>query len=110
MAVVRRSDSVSAPDQAAAAAKAGAKLLLILNDGYGKYDASDPVAMKAHFVAEKKREDRLRRHEGGFTRWDLADALRVTPLRDKLILAGVPIVRASQPAMLATLRRAPRLV
>ncbi|MGW2353781.1 S8 family serine peptidase [Actinacidiphila glaucinigra] len=39
VAVVRRSDSVSAPDQAAAAAKAGAKLLLILNDGYGKLDA-----------------------------------------------------------------------
>ncbi|MFF0400121.1 S8 family serine peptidase [Streptomyces sp. NPDC005248] len=38
VAVVRRSDSVSAPDQAAAAAKAGAKLLLILNDGYGKLD------------------------------------------------------------------------
>lgn len=39
VAVVRRSDSVSAPDQAAAAAKAGAKLLLILNDGYGTLDA-----------------------------------------------------------------------
>ncbi|MDX2847763.1 S8 family serine peptidase [Streptomyces sp. PA03-3a] len=38
VAVVRRSDSVSAPDQAAAAAKAGARQLLILNDGYGKYD------------------------------------------------------------------------
>ncbi|MFF3559944.1 S8 family serine peptidase [Streptomyces sp. NPDC002574] len=38
VAVVRRSDTVSAPDQAAAAAKAGAKLLLILNDGYGKLD------------------------------------------------------------------------
>ncbi|MFD3451713.1 S8 family serine peptidase [Streptomyces sp. NPDC058691] len=38
VAVVRRSDAVSAPDQAAAAAKAGAKLLLILNDGYGKLD------------------------------------------------------------------------
>ncbi|WP_371798464.1 S8 family serine peptidase [Streptomyces sp. NBC_01707] len=38
VAVVRRSDSVSAPDQAAAAATAGAKLLLILNDGYGKLD------------------------------------------------------------------------
>ncbi|MFD0508370.1 hypothetical protein ACFQ0G_47455 [Streptomyces chiangmaiensis] len=38
MAVVRRSDTVSAPDQAAAAAKAGARQLLILNDGYGKFD------------------------------------------------------------------------
>ncbi|MEU6519930.1 S8 family serine peptidase [Streptomyces sp. NPDC046978] len=38
VAVVRRSDTVSAPDQAAAAAKAGARQLLILNDGYGKLD------------------------------------------------------------------------
>ncbi|MFF7211976.1 S8 family serine peptidase [Streptomyces sp. NPDC008238] len=38
VAVVRRSDIVSAPDQAAAAAKAGARQLLILNDGYGTYD------------------------------------------------------------------------
>ncbi|MEU4092854.1 S8 family serine peptidase [Streptomyces sp. NPDC026673] len=38
VAVVRRSDTVSAPDQAAAAAKAGARQLLILNDGYGKFD------------------------------------------------------------------------
>lgn len=38
-AVVRRSDTVSAPDQAKAAAKAGARFLLILNDGYGKLDA-----------------------------------------------------------------------
>ncbi|MFF9373204.1 S8 family serine peptidase [Streptomyces griseoluteus] len=39
VAVVRRSDSVPAPDQARSAAKAGARLLLILNDGYGKLDA-----------------------------------------------------------------------
>ncbi|MFF0143200.1 S8 family serine peptidase [Streptomyces sp. NPDC005227] len=38
-AVVRRSDTVPAPEQAKAAAKAGAKFLLILNDGYGKLDA-----------------------------------------------------------------------
>ncbi|WP_329166259.1 S8 family serine peptidase [Streptomyces sp. NBC_01717] len=38
VAVVRRSDTVPAPDQAAAAATAGARQLLILNDGYGKFD------------------------------------------------------------------------
>ena len=38
VAVVRRNDTVSASDQAAAAAKAGARQLLILNDGYGKFD------------------------------------------------------------------------
>ncbi|UUT35080.1 hypothetical protein [Microbacterium elymi] len=40
------------------------------SDGYGKYDANDAAAMKAHFVVEKTREDRLRRHEGGFIRWE----------------------------------------
>ena len=40
------------------------------SDGYGKYDEDDPDAMKERFVQEKKREDRLRRHEGGFARWD----------------------------------------
>ncbi|MFE9611817.1 S8 family serine peptidase [Streptomyces sp. NPDC006012] len=39
VAVVRRSDTVPAPDQAAAAARAGARQLLILNDGFGKLDA-----------------------------------------------------------------------
>ncbi|WP_406719626.1 S8 family serine peptidase [Streptomyces anthocyanicus] len=38
VAVVRRSDTVAPTDQAAAAEKAGARQLLILNDGYGKFD------------------------------------------------------------------------
>ncbi|MGW1723326.1 S8 family serine peptidase [Streptomyces sp. NPDC002306] len=46
VAVVRRSDTVSAPEQAAQAAKAGARQLLTLNDGYGKLDpwAHEPEA------------------------------------------------------------------
>jgi subtilisin family serine protease len=39
IAVVRRNDTVAATDQAAAAANAGARLLLIVNDGYGPLDA-----------------------------------------------------------------------
>lgn len=39
IAVVRRNDAVAPTDQAKAAATAGAKLLLILNDGYGPLDA-----------------------------------------------------------------------
>ncbi|MER7983082.1 S8 family serine peptidase [Streptomyces sp. NPDC095817] len=39
VAVVRRSNTVPPTHQAAGAAKAGARQLLILNDGYGKYDA-----------------------------------------------------------------------
>ncbi|BET52132.1 S8 family serine peptidase [Kitasatospora aureofaciens] len=38
VAVVRRSDTVTPTDQAAAAAKAGARQLLILNNGYGRFD------------------------------------------------------------------------
>ncbi|MEU4292125.1 S8 family serine peptidase [Kribbella sp. NPDC026596] len=37
--VTRRNDTVTPTDQAAAAAKAGAKLLLLVNDGYGPLDA-----------------------------------------------------------------------
>jgi subtilisin family serine protease len=39
IAVVRRNDTVAPTDQAAAAARAGAKLLLIVNNGYGPLDA-----------------------------------------------------------------------
>jgi len=78
------------------------------SDGYGKYDADDPVAMKAHFVREKKREDRLRRHEGGFTRWDWADTLTFEPLDQKLRAAGLIPVHPRQPLMLRTLARNPR--
>lgn len=78
------------------------------SDGYGKYDAGDPVAMKAHFVREKHREDRLRRHEGGFIRWDWADAVRAEPLDAKLRAAGLVPVRPRATGMLATLTRNPR--
>ncbi|MGZ0710449.1 hypothetical protein ACWPKO_19135 (plasmid) [Coraliomargarita sp. W4R53] len=78
------------------------------SDGYGKYDAEDVETAKAHFVREKVREDRLRRHLQGFARWDLKDAEHGAPLRRKLQLAGVPIVRPANLAMLATLRRNPR--
>lgn len=78
------------------------------SDGYGKYDADDPAAMKAHFVREKKREDRLRRHEGGFARWDWSDAMRFEPLDAKLRAAGLVPAHPRQTAMLLTLARNPR--
>ncbi len=78
------------------------------SDGYGKYDASDPIAMKAHFIAEKLREDRLRRHIGRFARWDWRDTMRVTPLDRALGSAGLPRTGPAQHAMLATLRQHPR--
>ncbi|MFC8680613.1 hypothetical protein ACFT30_03755 [Microbacterium ureisolvens] len=78
------------------------------SDGYGKYDADGPEAMKAHFVREKKREDRLRRHEGGFARWDWDDTVRFEPLDAKLRAAGLSPARGRQSLMLRTLARHPR--
>ncbi len=73
------------------------------SDGYGKYDASDAQSSKARFIQEKVREDRLRRHERGFIRWDMSDALRVAPLDAKLRAGGLRPVTAPDVGMLATL-------
>ncbi|MDW4574108.1 hypothetical protein R8Z57_15110 [Microbacterium sp. M3] len=78
------------------------------SDGYGKYDADDPEVMRAHFVREKKREDRLRRHEGGFARWDWADTLRFEPLDQKLRATGLAPAHPRQSLMLHTLAHNPR--
>lgn len=58
--------------------------LLGESDGYGKYDAEDVESTKQHFIREKQREDRLRRYEGGFARWDGADAVEWKGLDRKL--------------------------
>ncbi|MGW3853055.1 S8 family serine peptidase, partial [Streptomyces fagopyri] len=76
VAVVRRSDSVSAPDQAAAAAKAGAKLLLILNDGYGKLDPWADLPDAAPLpVASLGTDDSVRLRNG--LRWPGVGLLKV---------------------------------
>ncbi|MFB7892122.1 hypothetical protein ACFC1I_07985 [Microbacterium sp. NPDC056044] len=80
------------------------------SDGYGKYDDADPDAMKAHFVREKKREDRLRRHEGGFARWDWGDTMRFESLDAKLRASGLTPVRSRQSLMLRTLAQNPRSI
>lgn len=77
-------------------------------DGYAKYLADTPEETVASIVAEKKREDRLRRHTDGFARWDYKDAINATPLLEKLLAAGLPLARPGQPAMLATLKHNPR--
>jgi len=79
-------------------------------DGYGKYDAADVEAAKLHFIREKQREDRLRRYEGGFVRWDWGDAMQWRRLDRKLAAAGLVPVRSREPAMLATLSQNPRSV
>jgi hypothetical protein len=78
------------------------------SDGYGKYDADNAAKMKQHFVNEKKREDRLRRYEKGFIRWDWPDTMRHAALDKKLKLGGIPRVRPRNVAMLATLAQNPR--
>ncbi|GAA5028748.1 hypothetical protein ACFQRL_06705 [Microbacterium fluvii] len=78
------------------------------SDGYGKYDADDAEASKQHFVDEKRREDRLRRHLGGFARWDWADAMRFEPLDRALRSAGLSPLYPRHAAMLATLKSNPR--
>lgn len=78
------------------------------SDGYGKYDASDADAVKAHFVREKKREDRLRRHVNGFRRWDWAQTMTWTALDANLRSGGLIPVRDRDLALLATLARNPR--
>lgn len=71
------------------------------SDGYGKYRTP------ADLVAEKRREDRLRRHLRGFARWDWNDAMRADPLRRALDNAGVPRIHPPHPALLSTLTPAP---
>ncbi len=74
------------------------------SDGYDKYAAEESRDAVRGIVAEKQREDRLRRQCDGFARWDRADALAVTPLRRKLHAAGLRAERPEQTVMLATLR------
>ncbi|QEW02646.1 hypothetical protein [Microbacterium lushaniae] len=78
------------------------------SDGYGKYDAVDVDSARAHFVREKLREDRLRRHEHGFIRWDWGDCIRWKPLDAKLAAGGLTPVRPRSPGMLASLGPNPR--
>jgi hypothetical protein len=78
------------------------------SDGYGKYDANDVEAARAKLVAEKRREDRLRRQVSGFGRWDWADTMRVVPLDRKLAASGLRRARPVQSAMLATVGTNPR--
>jgi hypothetical protein len=78
------------------------------SDGYGKYRTGDIATSEARLVSEKLREDRLRRHEQGFVRWDFADALRPERLDGKLRAGGLQPVRPQDARMLATLRSNPR--
>lgn len=68
-------------------------------DGFGKYlreELRGGASPGEVVVAEKLREDRLRRSTGGrMARWGWTEALRAQPLRDILLDAGLPLVRAA---------------
>ncbi|BDZ65051.1 hypothetical protein [Agromyces mangrovi Wang et al. 2018] len=63
-------------------------------DGEGKYRREPGVDATVETVlAEKAREDAIRRRVRAFVRWAWADAWARDPLRTKLEEAGLPIVR-----------------
>lgn len=75
------------------------------SDGYGKYEAHSARDAVRNIIAEKRREDRLRRQSRGFARWDWTDSHRRIPVRSKLLAAGLPLIAPPNNTMLATLRR-----
>lgn len=77
-------------------------------DGWSKYHLAKNTEAAALLTEEKRREDRLRRHGHPVARWESRDAWHVTPLRQKLLAAGVPQSRPASPAFLATLRHRTR--
>lgn len=80
-------------------------------DGWGKYHLDDADEAAERLRAEKRRENRLRRHGHPVARWELADAWKVDPLVGALRAAGLRPQHPMQPEMLASLsdRRRDRL-
>ncbi|MGL3151811.1 hypothetical protein ACSS7Z_15795 [Microbacterium sp. A82] len=78
------------------------------SDGWGKYNLEDAAEAANKLKDEKRREDRLRRHQHPFARWEMRDIWKVNPLCQALASIGVPIVRPRQDAMLVTLKHNPR--
>jgi hypothetical protein len=78
------------------------------SDGYAKYEAETAEEAVARVIAEKQREDRLRRQANGFARWDWKDTMSGVGQREKLLSAGLQPQAPPQHALLATLRHHPR--
>jgi hypothetical protein len=72
------------------------------SDGYGKYLAETAEETVRRVVAEKRREERLRRQCDAFDRWDMADALAVEPLVARLDAMRVPRIAAPRHGLLVT--------
>lgn len=80
------------------------------SDGYGKYLGDTAEQTVRRVIAEKHREERLRRLCDVFDRWDMSEALAITPLVTRLRRMGVPRVAAPRPGLLqsSTSRSFPR--
>jgi hypothetical protein len=78
------------------------------SDGYGKYlgDSSDDTVERV--IAEKRREDRLRRRCDAFGRWDWVACIGVAPLVRELERIGIPRVDRPRALLLSTMRTNPR--
>jgi hypothetical protein len=62
---------------------------------YGGPTGADPEAARRAVIAEKNRENTLRRLCSGFARWDHADVVRAGRLSSILRTAGLPSTRRS---------------
>jgi hypothetical protein len=78
------------------------------SDGYDKYVAQTPDQSAKRVIAEKKREDRLRRQCTAFGRWDMAAAVAVAPVLTELVRLGVRRVAAPRTGLLTPMRSNPR--
>lgn len=78
------------------------------SDGYRKYlgETSDDTVKRV--LAEKRREDRLRRQSDAFGRWDWRSAISVEPVVRELERLRVPRVGAPRTLLLSTMARNPR--
>lgn len=70
------------------------------SDGYGKYLGETPEETVRKVMEEKRRENRLRRLCRAFGRWDMKEAMQVTPLVGRLDAMGVPRIARPRPGLL----------
>lgn len=70
------------------------------SDGYEKYIAAPGEDPATPLIAEKLREERLRRLCDSFDRWDFKTAVAVTPLVQRLDAMRVPRVAPPRPRLL----------
>lgn len=78
------------------------------SDGYSKYLGATDDKTVERVIAEKRREDRLRRHCRAFGRWDWAACMAVAPVVRELERLGIPRVRAPRTRLLSTMSANPR--